>query len=120
MASTLTSGAVIIAPDIIDGYESTREAQSIVTRIIGRSDPDVTARPAASRTGTLSLVFGDEADAHAAELAMAGVEVWTFADPERPTLAMTFVVANGGVGRALESETRNGWLVSVPFVEVVP
>jgi hypothetical protein len=118
--TTITSGATIITPDIVDGYDSAREAQTILHRVIGRADPDVTLRAAGTRSGTLSLVFGVEAEAYAAEQALAAPDVWTLTDPDRLTIGMVFVVAGGTLDRALVNETRDGWTLSVPFVEVLP
>jgi hypothetical protein len=81
MPTTLTSGATVITPNTVDGYQSARPAQTIIHRVIGRADPDVTLRPAGTRTGTLELVFGVEATAIAAEQALAGADVWTLSDP---------------------------------------
>lgn len=118
--TTLHNGTDTVTPVLVTGYVSQRETQSVVHRIIGRADPDVSLRPAALRTGTLELLFDSEADAEAAELAHAGSAVWTLTDTDRSTVGMIYVVADGSITRTLDDETRDYWLVAVPFVEVSP
>lgn len=117
--STITHAAGVIVPVVAGGWEATRPARSVVHEVLGRSDPDVTLRPAGTRRGTLRLVFAAEADAADASVVLGRGEVFTFADPDRGTLGMSFVVADGDVSLSLDDETRDVWIVLVPFVEVV-
>lgn len=118
MATTLTNGTDTVTPVLVTGYESARETQTVVHRVIGRADPDISLRPAALRTGTLELLFDSETDAEAAELAHAQAAIWTLTDFDRSTVGMSYVVADGSVTRTLDDETRTYWTVAVPFVEV--
>lgn len=115
-------GAVTpIAPIVVDGYESQRTSGNVVHNIVGRSSPDVTLGPASLRTGTLELVFPDELDAKAAEDAHALPVAFTLSSDDRSTIEMYYVVNNNDrVRRALDDETREVWIVSVPFQEVAP
>lgn len=108
----------VVVPTVVDGYTSTREAQSLAHPILGRPDPEVTLREAALRSGTLTLLFPDEDDSAAAELAFSQPGVWQMVDDDRDTVGMSFVVAGGAITRELHDETRNDWLLTIPYREV--
>lgn len=119
--TTISDGIVTITPTLVEGYSSARASSSRVHRIIGRADPDVTLSPAATRSGKLTLLFESEADASAAEIALAAPAVWTLADDDRLTLGMTFTLDEGGeITRELDDESRDLWHIAFPFVEVAP
>lgn len=118
--TTIIHGTGSITPEVVNGFEASREARSIVHTILGRPDPDVTFRPAGLRSGTLSLVFADGATAASAEAALTVPQVLTLTDPDVPKVGMSFVVAGGGVRTVLDDETRTVWIVEVPFQEVTP
>ena len=111
-----SAGAIV--PQIIDGYQVTRDAHTIVHTVLGRVSPDVTLRDAGTRRGELSLVFEVEGVAHAAVGVLSSPQVLTLVTPDRPTLGMQFVVADGSLSVELDDETRDAWVVRVPFVEV--
>jgi hypothetical protein len=119
LTTTLSNGTDTIAPDLVDGYESSRTARTLTHDVIGRADPDITLRPADTRKGQLRLVFGDEAAAAAAEISHAGTSVWTLTTSDLTTIGMRYVVAEGDVTRILDA-TRACWIVTVPFREVLP
>lgn len=116
--TAISNGVDVITPQLVTNYQSTSAVQTIVHDIIGREDPDVNYQPAHTRTGTLELLIVDELDAAAAETALRAPGAWTLTDPDRPSVGMRFVVYGGGVERELEPETRDLWLVRVPFREV--
>lgn len=118
--STITHAGGVIAPEVINGWSSTREARTIAHTILGSPAPDITLRPAAARRGVLRCVFAEEADAAAAVEVFATPQVLTFIDDDRPTLAGAFVVTNGDITLDLDGATADVWVVSVPFAEVVP
>lgn len=116
-----------LVPDVVDGFESVRETQSIVHRVLGRPYPDVTLRPATARTGTLKLVFGNEAAAAHAEAVHAAPGIlklqaafdYDANEVIRPTVEMLYVPA-GRITRTLDPDTRDVWIVTVDFQEVEP
>ena len=124
MVDIITSGAVVISPSLILGYESEREAGTLVHPILGSSDDEITLRPARRRTGTLRLAFLDErseSDSLDAETALSQGAVFTLTSDDRTTIAMQFVVpSTGRVVRRLDDETRLDWTVTVDFQEVTP
>ncbi|NYD65983.1 hypothetical protein [Agromyces atrinae] len=107
-----------VEPILVVGYESTRAARAIVHEILDNTAPSVVLRAAASRSGKLRLIFDNEEDAYGAERAHAESGYWTLTDPDRPSLNMTYVVADGDIVRTLDPETRTIWVLEIPFVEV--
>lgn len=115
---SITHSTGTITPDIIDGYRGSREARTLTHTVLGKQSPDITLRRAGLRSGRLSLVFGVEDDARAAEEVLALPQVLTLVPDDRPTLGMTFVVAGGTIDTTLDDQTRDAWIVDVPFQEV--
>lgn len=116
----ITHGADTITPTQVLGYQSEREGRNIVHPILGRPSPDVTLRPAGLRTGTLSMGFAGptaEGDSRFAENLHSNGGVFTLMSAERLTVPMSYVVA-GRIGRELEDESRDAWIVNVDFQEV--
>lgn len=109
-----------VVPVLVDGYEATRAAGSLVHEVLGASFPDVSLRPAGPRRGQFRMLFATEAAAVDAYADMAYTGLFTAADPEVPGIGMRFVVAGGDLLIGLDAVTRNVWWVEVPFVEVGP
>lgn len=118
VSTGITHTGGTITPEVVNGFEASRAARTIVHTILGRSDPDITYRPAGLRKGELSLVFGTGAEAAAAEAILVTPQIFTLSDPDVPEVAMSFVVADGDITRALDLETQSVWIVGVPFQEV--
>lgn len=118
MTTTITIAGTTYTPTLVDGYESHRRAQSIVHVVIGSATPDVTLRPALMRTGVLRLVFASEAESKACETAHAGAVTCQLASTDRASIPMTYVVADGDVVRTLDDQTRNVWILQIPFQEI--
>lgn len=119
MASVIIHSTGTITPEAIDGFEASRRVRTIVHDILGRSDPDVTFRPAGLRAGKLTLVFADGAAAADAEATLRLTQVFTLTNPDVPQVGMSFVVADGEITMSI-NETRKSWTVEVPFQEVTP
>lgn len=120
MATTITHSTGTILPTVVNGYEASRESRTIVHPILNRSNPDVTFRAPGLRRGSLVCVFATETAAVAAFAVLSVPQVLTLSDTSAPSVAMSFVVAEGDLNVALDPETRVVWLVTVPFVEVLP
>lgn len=121
MATTITAPGVSITPTVVDGYTANREAQSIVHTILGKQSPDITFRDALLRSGTLTLKFAgatSEDDSAEAEIAHAGAQVFFLTSDERATIEMSYVVAGGPVVRTLDDDSRDAWIVEVPYQEI--
>jgi hypothetical protein len=145
MATTITYPGGIIAPTLVNGYDSERATGTVVHQILGRSDPDVTIRPAALRSGRLRLIFADTpasssdgglvydgdgyivetgggsvpagADSKACEDAHAAGGVFTLGGEERTSIPMSYV-PKGAIRRTLDPDTMDVWIVEVDFHEV--
>jgi hypothetical protein len=104
-------------PLVVEGYQSARQSRHVFNDVLGRAFPDVTLAPAGPRRGTLTMLFGSEAEALACEQMHTGTSVLTFADSDLPTAGMTYV-ADGSITRRLEPSTLVLWSVSVDFQEV--
>lgn len=115
--TTITHSTGVITPTIVDGYSAARTPRTILHPILGRDAEDVTLRPASLRKGTLQLVFAGEADARAAVAALAVPQVLALYDPD-VSIDMSFVIAEDDVVLELDDETRDAWIVAVPFHEV--
>lgn len=118
MATVITHSTGTITPEEVNGFASAREARTIIHTILGRSDPDVTLRPAGLRTGTLKLVFATGAASAAAEAVVRYPQVLTLSDADVPEVGMSFVVAEGEITNTLDLETQAVWVLEVPYQEV--
>lgn len=119
--TTITHSTGVITPTIVDGYSAARTPRTILHPILGRADDDVTFRPAALRKGSLTLVFALEADARNAADILAIPQLLTLSDPDID-IAMSFVLSEdaGDLEISLDDETRDAWVLTVPFREVSP
>lgn len=109
-----------VTPLLVDGYEATRDARTVVHEVAGKTFPDVTLRPAGSRRGRLRMLFATEADATAAYAALSAPRVFMLTEADLPGIEMRFVIAAGEMLIGLDDEGRRRWWVEVPFVEVSP
>lgn len=118
MAATITQGVTTISPTLVLSYESTRTSTNRVRPLLGGGIA-VSLGEAGPRTGTLELFFLTEAAAEQAEQLHMLAGVFALADPDRPTIAMSYVVADAGaISRTLDPETRERWIVTVDYQEI--
>jgi hypothetical protein len=116
--ATVPSRTASTTPVLVTGYEARRETRSVLHNVIGRVDPDVTLLPATLRTGTLRLLYDNEAAAAEAEAMHAQAQVFTFRDDDLSTVGMKYVLS-GGLLRTLDDPTRAAWTVAADFQEVL-
>ena len=119
MTTTITTGTgaakLTITPDLMLGYESSRPARTVVSETLAGST-DAFLLTAGSRTGRMELLFTDETAALTCESLHSQRSVFYLTDPDRPSVAMYYVV-QGDVARRLHEE-RALWLVSIGWKEV--
>lgn len=108
-----------IRPVLFTGYESGRQAGTIVHAVLGSATPDITLRPAQRRAGEFELLFDSEHAAAAAESLLARGELCSVLSQERDSVEMVFVVT-GRISRTLDDDTRDMWLVRFGFQELDP
>ena len=117
--ATITSGVLSFSPTLITAWETTQESRNVVHNIIGRTDPDVTLLKAATRTGTLEMLFTSATGAETARGILANGGVFTISDSEFWVNGFDFVLT-GSLTASLEDETRDLWTLTADFVEVIP
>lgn len=120
MTATITAaGAGTTTPILVLGYETKREGRNIVHDLLGGGIAVALVAPR-PRSGALELLYESETLA-AACVALHSLETtFTLADTDRPSIAMAYVVGPGGVGLALDDETREMWIVTVEYQEIEP
>lgn len=116
--SVISDGTSSVTPILVTGWESTRAGQNVLHNIVGRSDDDVTYRPAGLRSGTLEALCATLELALQLEQLLAQAKRFTLSDPDHPALNMAFVL-NGSITVALDDETRTQATVAVEYQQVV-
>lgn len=114
MPATIASAVATLTPLALSDYTADQDGGSILHDILGRTNPDVTLRPAGMRRGTMTLDFASDALAAAARVSLAGAAVWTLTHTERASINMRFIVRRHG--RAVAGDGR--YAVRVDFEEV--
>lgn len=117
--TTISDGTTTLTPMLVLGWTPTREARTVVHRLIGRPDPDVTLRPHALRSGQLRILCEDETAATAMESLHASGVVLTLEDADVSAVAMAYVVS-GMLGIELDPGTLTRWVVTADYTEVTP
>lgn len=117
--TTISSGTLTFTPELVTAWEVSQESRNVIHPIIGRTDPDVTLKPASSRTGTLEMLFTTASAAESARGILANSAVFTVSDSETWLNGFDFVMS-GNISTALEDETRNLWIITAEFTEVLP
>lgn len=120
MTTTITTGSLSFSPTLTLGWTAAQTTRNIMHNVIGKADPDVTLRPAQTRTGTLELFFALPATAELARTILATGTVFVITSTEATWLdGLRFVIA-GDISATLEDETRAAWMLSADFQEVLP
>ena len=118
MADTITRGGTVLHPTAVLGWPLTRTGRTVVHALLNTDLVELTVRPAAPRSGTLTTLWWDEASAQAAydALAMAGAPwVW---DVDALSETLTAHVLEASIEPAEDSGRR--WYVRTIVQEVGP
>ena len=119
IAITYDGGATMTpATALIDTASTSAEARTVLHDILD-GPPVYTLRPASPVRGKLELGFLDEIDASDCRDAHMLASVFAIRSAEHRSLNFSYVVADGDVELAAEDETRAGWIVTIPYQEVV-
>lgn len=114
VASDFTDNQTI-HPLLVLNYGYARGSQNVVHEVLAGNYPAVSLRPAQSKSGTLSLLFGDRASARGAEDTLTDVNRFHFTEP---TVGEDFhFIASGPVNVRNEPGTTV-WIVDVVYREV--
>jgi hypothetical protein len=117
--TTISDGTTTLTPMLVLGWSTSREARTVVHRLIGQAAPDVTLRPHALRSGSLRILCADMAEALAMEALHAAGVVLTLDDDDVSAVAMSYVVS-GALSVDLDPATLARWVVTADFTEVLP
>ncbi|WP_419707665.1 hypothetical protein [Promicromonospora sp. NFX87] len=104
-----------ITPLAVLDYGFTRGSRNVVLELLGSGYPTVFLRPAQSRSGTLSLLFGSADDARNAETAFGAADRFHFEEPEVGENWHFIITGNVTVAKV---EGVNYWTVGAEFREV--
>lgn len=118
MTITISSGTLTFSPELITAWGTSQESRNVIHPIIGKSDPDVTLKPASTRSGTLELLFSSATAANSARGVLASGTVFTISGSETWLNGIDFVMS-GSISAALEDDTRRLWTISADFTEVI-
>lgn len=117
--ATISSGTLSFTPEMITTWGVSQDSRNVVHTIIGRTDPDITLKPSATRTGTLEMLFTSASSAETARGILANGTVFTISDSETWLNGFDFVMS-GSISTSLEDSTRNVWIITADFAEVIP
>lgn len=106
-----------VHPTMVIRVDATVETANETTRLIDGSDAVRIVGDPNLATGTLTLLFSDDASVIAARQLLAAPGVFTLDVPERPAVNMTFV-RDGSLRPGMHDEIRDVWEMEVGFREV--
>lgn len=118
MATSITHGLTTVTPELVLGYRSSRPLNNLTHTILGRDDPAVTFKAAGLRTGTLQILCATHEQALLVELLHSDIGFFNLIDDDLPGLNMRYVPVDS-IDMELDDESRQFWLVSVGFQEVL-
>lgn len=117
MSVTITHAGGVITPTSVTEYGAEQAGGNIVHPILGSNNVHVTLRPAALRTGTLTLVFATAIAAASARVQHAAGGVFALTSPEVAVVDMSYVL-DGTLGTV--QGKAGEWTITVDFHEVLP
>lgn len=115
------------AGGVLVSWDDTRPTMSTVHTVIGRADPVVVLRAAASRTGNMTFVCPDLVTAQAVQRTLAQALVFALRQSDQRSLDVYFVATSVALTHADADWTQDGpnteqperrWSVAVGFAEV--
>lgn len=119
MTTTITAAGSgdTTSPLLILGYDAARGSRNQTRDLISGGIAVVLISPR-PRSGTLEFLYEGEADAFAAVALHSEETSFTLESDDRVSVGMTYVLGDGDVTISLDDETRDAWVVSVPFQEI--
>lgn len=117
MATTISDGMSSVTPILVVEYVHRRQTRTIVHDVIGSGVPDVTLRPAGTRSGRLSAVLTDRGDVATLDAMLASAAVLTIASDDEPLLdGLRLVVAEDDPEVRLDGART--WVVTWTYREI--
>jgi hypothetical protein len=109
--------ADVLTPLLMLGYEMTRESGNNNIDVPGASAPVTVLHPTKKRTGTISLLLANEAQAVACDALLSQTAAFVLADTGRAIAGMTFTLDRGGLKVKLDADTRRRFTADIQVVE---
>lgn len=118
MTATITDGTANVSPTLwLTASQSFQSANKVHRLLSGRVA--VTLGATAPRRGTLGLLFDSEAAKEACVTLHRSAALFHIADPDAPSLEMTYVLDDGGsVDVERLTDFDDAWLVRIDYQEV--
>ncbi|PVE76099.1 hypothetical protein [Microbacterium testaceum] len=112
---TANNGTGTTTPAAIEGYNPSRESRNIIYDLLDGSIAVVYVAPR-PRSGTLKMLYRNQADAFAAYNLHASPTAFTLSSTDLPAIGMSYVL-DGALDIDVDAE-MGLWWVSVGFQEV--
>lgn len=107
-----------VSPELVTGYDSTRESGSAVLRVLGRADPVVLQNPTRTREGRLEVWCREYDDAREVESVLADSRILLLRQPTHPGMDMYFLAQSVGVTPLRHTSEGWRWQATCRYVEV--
>lgn len=107
-----------VAPELVTGYDSSREASSSVHWIVDRDDPVVVLGATRTRTGRLVVWCRNHADAKATQDVLALSRILMLRQPTHPGMDMYFLASEATTEPLRSTSEGWRWQASAQYVEV--
>jgi hypothetical protein len=116
---TATNGAGTTSPlTVLSPWETSRSSRNVIHPLIGGGLVVSLVAPW-PRAGEFEMLYETEAEAFACVQLHAAETSFTLAEPDRPNVAMTYVI-DGDIRIRLDEGTLDLWVVTVSYQEVLP
>ena len=116
--TTITSGTLTFTPELVTAWATSQDSRNVIHDTIGKTDPDVTLKPASTRKGTLEMLFLSASAANTARGILTNGTIFTISDSETWLNGLKFVMS-GTIEAVHEDETRNLWTMTAEYTEVI-
>ena len=114
---TRTSDSATTTPELVLGYTTERTSATEVHDLLS-GDIAVTLVKPRPRSGTLALLYPEEADAWAGfDLHTEQADTFTLTEALVASVGMSYVALSASL--ELDDETRSVWVLSVEYQEVI-
>lgn len=118
MSTTISTGSLTTSPDLVKNWASFQETRNVIHTVIGKSAPDVTLKPAAMKSGKLSLFYTSLDAAESARTLFTTAAVFTIYTTDAPWINGFNFVVNGSVSAIVEEIDLASWHLDIDYQEV--
>lgn len=118
MTTSITSGIHSTTPLFVKSWETSQATRNVIHNIVGKSEPDITLKPAGLRTGTFELFYASQEDAENARAVLSLPTVFLVSSDDETWLNDFKFVSVDSISAALDETDLTSWHFSVGFQEV--